>query len=123
MTPLAVSPILTGSVRMTETEEVIESLKHRKASIACNGKDGLLLALESLGFGHRAGKAEGHRVFYHDKWSEITGAYVPLTINCGHKLNQNMKPVYVQKVISFLEMNKDIFEKILNPKGEQHDKS
>ncbi|HHQ4679068.1 TPA: hypothetical protein ACSP3E_002360 [Aeromonas veronii] len=123
MTLPAVSFILTGSERMTATEEVIESLKHRKASIACNGKDGLLLALASLGFEHRAGKTEGHKVFSHDKWSEFTGRYVPLSIDCGHKPNRNMNPVYVQRAINFLETNKEIFEQIMNPKGEQHDKS
>lgn len=123
MTLPAVSFILTGSEHMTAIEEVIESLKHRKASIACNGRDGLLLALESLGFEHRAGKTEGHRVFSHDKWSDFTGTYVPLSIDCGHKPKRNMNPVYVQRAINFLETNKEILEQIMNLKGEQHDKS
>lgn len=105
-------------------DEAIESFRRRKSSIACNGKDGLLIVLESFGFEHRAGDTKGHRVFSHDEFSARTGSYVSLTIDCGHKPNRQMKIAYVLKTIRFLEMNKAILEEILKEKnGEKHDKS
>ncbi|MDM5083755.1 hypothetical protein ACET76_02540 [Aeromonas caviae] len=103
-------------------DEAIESFRRRKSSIACNGRDGLLIVLESLGFDHRAGNTEGHKVFSHDEFSLRTGSYVSLTIDCGHKPNRQMKVAYVLKTIRFLELNKVVLEEILKEKnGEKHD--
>ncbi|MDY7841594.1 hypothetical protein UXA24_11500 [Aeromonas caviae] len=105
-------------------DEAIDSFKRRKKNIACNGKSGLLFTLESLGFGHKDGKVKGHRVFWHDELSAMTGAPVQLTVDCGHLPDREMKLPYVVKVIRFLETNKQELEQILQvKKGEKNDKS
>lgn len=105
-------------------DEAIDSFKRRKKNIACNGKSGLLFTLESLGFGHKDGKVKGHRVFWHDELSAMTGAPVQLTVDCGHLPDREMKLPYVVKVIRFLETNKQELDQILQvKKGEKNDKS
>ncbi|HAU4888423.1 MULTISPECIES: hypothetical protein [Aeromonas] len=105
-------------------DEAIDSFRRRKNNIACNGKGGLLLTLESLGFGHKDGKVKGHRVFWHDDLSAMTGTIVQLTVDCGHLPTREMKLPYVVKVIRFLETNKVELEQILQAKeGEKNDKS
>lgn len=62
-------------------DEAIESFRRRKSSIACNGKDGLLMVLESFGFEHRAGDTKGHRVFSHDASSRLKPAPMYLSLS------------------------------------------
>lgn len=88
---------------MTRVEEIISDLETRKRSVSCGGSSGLLIFMEELGFTHKAGKTEGHRLFFHTKLSADTG-FRTHSIDCGHKPNRNMKFQYVIQTISKLKL-------------------
>jgi len=102
---------------MNEIQKIIEDLSARKRSITCDGKAGLLLYLEQLGFKWKAGKTEGHKVFVHPKLSALTnGRFTTHGINCGHAPKRPMKLSYVVKVISLLRKYESELTQVLKDK-------
>lgn len=99
------------SVTMTKVESTIQLLHQRKKSIACSGHRGLLVLLEDLGFTHRAGKTEGHRLFIHRELSDLTD-FKTHSIDCGHYPNRDMKFQYVLSTISKLKQYQHELESI-----------
>lgn len=93
-------------MNMSRVEDIINELKNRKASIACNGKKGLLIYLKDLGFTVVSGSTPGHKVFTHERLSELSG-FISFSIDCGHKPKREMKKTYVVKTISILSKYKD----------------
>lgn len=89
---------------MSKLSAIIEDLSQRKRTIACNGKSGLLLVLDGLGFKWTEGKATGHKVFVHPFLSKKTsGGFTTHGVDCGHKPDREMKFQYVVKTISLLK--------------------
>lgn len=85
---------------MSRVQEIIKELSSRKRSISCNGKDGLLLLMQELGFEYKAGKTEGHKVFIHTHLSE--SGFYGHSIDCGHAPARPMKFQYVVNTITVL---------------------
>lgn len=99
------------STTMTRVSEIITELELRKKSIACNGKAGLLILLEELGFTHRPGKTEGHRLFEHSMLSRQS-EFKTHSVDCGHKPNREMKFPYVLSIIRKLKQYKSELESL-----------
>lgn len=87
---------------MSRVKDIIEELQRRKRSISCSGSDGLLLLMEELGFCHRAGKTEGHRIFVHKGLSDCSH-FTTHSIDCGHKPKRAMNFRYVTNTVSKLK--------------------
>lgn len=96
---------------MTRVNEIIVDISRRKKAISCNGSTGLLVMLEELGFMHKAGKTEGHRVFVHPKLSKQSD-FKTHSVDCGHKPNRNMKFQYVVNTIGKLRQYQSELEVI-----------
>ena len=89
---------------MSRLEEIIEDLTRRKRAISCDGKNGLLLYMEEIGFTWKAGKTDGHKVFVHEQLTQATeGLFMTHSIDCGHAPRRPMKFQYVVKTISLLK--------------------
>ena len=65
------------------------------ASMRCSEVTKLL---ESLGFEVRDGKRGGHKIFKHPSIPSFYGS----DFNCGHKKNNEVKRVYLKKILSVL---------------------
>lgn len=89
------------SYTMSKVQDAIDSLERRVKSVACNGRKGLLLILQDLGFSDKEGKTPGHRLFTHPKLSNLTD-YTTHSVDCGHKPNREMKFQYVKDTIKVL---------------------
>ncbi|MDF9390842.1 hypothetical protein EXZ60_19085 [Vibrio sp. 1151_11] len=88
---------------MGRLDEIIDDLQNRKRSISCNGKDGLLLYMEEIGFTWKEGKTEGHKVFVHEVLTKKTSeAFTTHSIDCGHYPKRAMKFQYVVSTIRVL---------------------
>ena len=89
---------------MNKIQEIIEDLTARKRLISCNGKTGLLLYMEELGFVWKKGKTDGHKVFVHPTLSKLTnGQFTTHSIDCGHAPKRSMKFPYVLKTINLFK--------------------
>lgn len=99
------------SITMTRVSEIINELERRKRSIACNGNTGLLLLLEELGFTHRAGKTDGHKLFVHSMLSKQS-EFKTHSVDCGHKPNREMKPAYILSTIRKLKQYQSELESL-----------
>ncbi|WP_449649255.1 hypothetical protein [Rahnella aceris] len=99
------------SAIMTRVEEIISDLQQRKKSISCCGKKGLLPLMEELGFIHKAGKTEGHRLFIHCELS-LLGSFKTHSVDCGHHPNRSMKFQYIVTTISKLKLHQLELESI-----------
>lgn len=99
------------SAIMTRIEEIISDLQIRKKSIACCGKRGLLPLMEELGFIHKAGKTDGHRLFIHYELSALS-AFKTHSVDCGHHPNRSMKFQYIVSTISKLKLHQQELESI-----------
>lgn len=89
---------------MSRLEEIIEDLAKRKYAISCNGKSGLLLYMEEIGFKWKDGKADGHKIFVHEQLTQETdNLFTTCSIDCGHAPNKSMKFQYVVNTIRILK--------------------
>ncbi|HBQ6716699.1 TPA: hypothetical protein L9K80_000405 [Klebsiella quasipneumoniae subsp. similipneumoniae] len=96
---------------MSKVEDIIHDLKRRKASVACEGKNGLRMYLQDLGFIDIPGKTDGHRIFTHPKLSEHSN-FISFSIDCGHRPRREMKTPYVVKTVKVLQSYQDLLEKL-----------
>lgn len=88
---------------MSRLDEIIDDLRKRKRSISCNGKDGLLLYMQEIGFTWKDGKTEGHKVFIHNDLTRKTmGTFTTHSIDCGHQPKKAMKFQYIVSTINVL---------------------
>lgn len=99
-------------------EDLITDISRRRANIGCLGKGGLLHALESLGFLHRSGKSDNHRVFTHPVLSKKNSEFTTFGVDCGHGMRKSVLPCYPETVLRVLrkyqEELKDIYNEISN---------
>ncbi|MBC0852654.1 hypothetical protein [Pantoea stewartii] len=102
---------------MTKVADVIESLSHRKHSVACKGKSGLRLLMVELGFKDTEGDTPNHRIFTHAALSDGTD-FTTTSVDCTHHQNKPMKMPYVVKIIGVLRKYKDKFEELEREKDE-----
>ncbi len=103
---------------MSRIQEIIDDLTARKRSISCNGKAGLLLYMEELGFSWTEGKTDGHKVFSHKFLTKDTsGQFTTHSIDCGHKPKRNMKFQYVVNTIRVLRKYESNLVDYLKIKG------
>ena len=105
------------STTMTKVADAIESLAHRKRSVACKGKTGLRLLMEGLGFKDTAGVAPNHRIFTHTALSDVTD-FISTSVDCTHHQNKPMKMPYVLKILGVLRKYKDEFEELERKENE-----
>lgn len=95
-------------------DEKIEYLKHRKANISCDGKSGILLMLEDMGFSVKQGKSYNHKIFTHKSLTLLTNSrFTSFSIDCGHKPNRPMKKNYIDDVIKTLRIYKDELQELI----------
>ncbi|WP_233010499.1 hypothetical protein [Rheinheimera faecalis] len=95
--------------------ELIDDLARKKNTISCCGSHGLLSLLERLGFNHKSGKSDGHRVFTHPVLrNKSNGKFTTFGIDCGHAPKRPMKPAYVSTVIKILRDYQDELTEIVN---------
>jgi hypothetical protein len=103
---------------MNRYQDIIEDLSARKRSISCNGKTGLLLYMEELGFDWKEGKTDGHKVFVHDFLTrETNGQFTTHSIDCGHYPKKAMKFQYVVATIRVLKKYESELSEYLKSKG------
>ena len=106
---------------MDKVQDIIDDLTARKRSVSCNGKAGLLIYMEELGFVWKGGKTDGHKVFVHSALSRITnGRFTTHSIDCGHAPKRPMKFPYVVKTLSLLKKYKTELNSYIE-KGIQND--
>ncbi|MCU7781984.1 hypothetical protein [Lelliottia amnigena] len=96
---------------MSKVEEIIQDLRRRKASVACEGKKGLRMYLQDLGFVDVPGKTDGHRIFTHPTLSQHS-SFISFSIDCGHRPRREMKTPYVVKTVKILQTYQDLLEKL-----------
>lgn len=88
---------------MQTVDEIVQFFRSRARNVACDGANGLLGAMETLGFKYSEGKA-GHRIFTHAQLTKATdGAFTTHSINCDHRTNKPMPPVYVRNTLKLIE--------------------
>ncbi len=103
---------------MNKTQEAIRHLSSRKNNISCNGRDGMLLLLDELGFDKADGQGN-HKIFTHQRLSQESShnpelvPFVTLPLDCGHRPGQPMKLPYIVRVIKTLKNYEEIIERIL----------
>lgn len=89
---------------MNVIQKIIKDLTARKRSVSCDGKAGLLLCMQELGFTWKKGKTIGHKVFVHHALNKQTnGQFITHSIDCGHAPKHPMKFPYVVKTINLLK--------------------
>ncbi|WP_330472093.1 hypothetical protein [Vibrio harveyi] len=89
---------------MDRIVEILEDLKRRKKAVSCDGKTGLLMYMEELGFSWKEGKTAGHKVFVHKALTEASSnQFTTHSIDCGHAPKRPMKFSYVVQTIRMVE--------------------
>lgn len=105
---------------MSRIDEIIDDLDKRKKAISCNGKGGLLLYLQELGFTWKDSKTEGHKVFVHKELTaETSGEFTTYSVDCGHKPNRDMKFQYVANSIRVLKKYRTELTILMERKNEK----
>lgn len=102
---------------MSRLDEIISDLQQRKRSISCNGKSGLLLHMEEMGFTWKDGKTEGHKVFIHEELTKKTDSvFTTHSIDCGHYPSRSMKFQYVINTVRMLRKYQSELTEIMSDK-------
>ena len=102
------------SITMKEShylDDVISDITRRKANVSCVGRSGLLTVLERLGFRHKAGKNENHRIFTHKELSSKS-EFKTFSVDCGHGMKKTVKPNYSLTVLNVLKKYHDELREI-----------
>ena len=91
-------------VRETQAAEELAGirgdLRQRKAKIKCKEA---CEVLQRLGFDIRDGKKGGHKIYVHDHLPSFTSS----SLDCGHGRDPEIKPAYIQKIITVLTQYED----------------
>lgn len=98
---------------MSRVNEIVTYLSKRKSSISCAGSNGLREFMKELGFDDTQGDTPGHRVFTHQKLSQMAG-FISTSVDCGHKPRREMKLPYVVKTLNTLRKYQVLLEQIEN---------
>lgn len=88
-----------------------ETLLAGKGNLRCQE---VVKLLERLGFEVRDGRRGGHKIFVHHA---IPGFYSG-SFNCGHGKNPEIKPAYITRILTILDMYAPALEAYL---GEDRD--
>lgn len=95
-------------------DDIITDISRRKANIGCTTRTGLLFYLEMLGFAHKPGKSDNHRVFTHSSLSKMRNDFTTFGVDCGHGMKKAVLPCYPETVIRVLRKYKDELKEIYN---------
>lgn len=98
-------------------DDAIFDIGCRKANIGCLGKTGLLYVLEELGFRHKPGKSDNHRVFTHPKLSVMNDAFTTFGVDCGHGMKKTVLPCYPDTVLKVLKKYREELKEIFDEKS------
>lgn len=99
-------------------DDSISDIIRRKSNIGCLGKTGLLYILQELGFSHRAGKNDNHRVFTHPKLSEKNSAFTTFGVDCGHGMKKTVLSCYPDTVLKVLKNYREELKEIFDEKND-----
>lgn len=92
-------------------DEVVQTLKSRKASLRC---DDVRALLQRLGFSITSSKAENHKVVVHHG---LQGeGFVTIGYACRHGKNGEVKSAYIGNILSMLEKYEEPLRKIVGEK-------
>lgn len=93
-------------------DDIITDISRRKANIGCQSRTGILFYLEMLGFSHKPGKSDNHRVFTHPSLSKQRKDFTTFGVDCGHGMKKSLLPCYPNTVLSVLRKYKDELKEI-----------
>ncbi|QHT50811.1 hypothetical protein [Serratia liquefaciens] len=93
-------------------DDIITDIFRRKANIGCQSRTGILFYLEMLGFSHKPGKSDNHRVFTHPALSKQRKDFTTFGVDCGHGMKKSLLPCYPTTVLSVLRKYKDELKEI-----------